>query len=469
MKTLRAIYFLLAVLLAFSLFVGCDNGTTNGNYDFIDVPVNPPFEYIPVDPIAPPYANIPTLDNYDAIFMGEDHSNRENFGVYLNTMKYYYSPGIRDFAFEDGYSNILLLQYYLENGNEECLELYFSFLKQATNAYVQERYDFYKDVYIWNSTLRQKIRLHGFDVEHQYSRGAPEAAIYLYILRKYSKIEGIPGLSTPGTIAELIDDFKNNRARYSSLSVDDMKVFERIIAYAEQGMNFYANGGATLSGEMVREPYMINNFRQILNETGGRKIFAIMGWIHADQKGTDTGGPPVGFTMASRLKNEIRIASVVLRQQVDTDRFQYNIPINENLKTTPYNSTYDGDWPFQPGSGYSGHLPSITLLVAGITGDDYNNGIPEKTVFNMGYRFIYYFRASDSKGDWKQMVHTMSRGEDKYNYPWNFTDRFLGHANIETVEGYYTLGSPGTWQMEWYILDAAGNKSNVITRTITVN
>jgi len=119
------------------------------------------------------------------------------------------------------------------------------------------------------------------------------------------------------------------------------------------------------------------------------------------------------------------------------------------------------------GSGVS-HSPVITKFVVGIRLIDSDNGIPEKTVFNKGDEFHYGFTASDSKGDWKRMVHTIKNGGQSYDMSWDFTDKFIGAATIGT-NGGYVLGNSGTHEMTWYILDQAGNKSNVITRTVTVN
>jgi len=118
-----------------------------------------------------------------------------------------------------------------------------------------------------------------------------------------------------------------------------------LINNIEQGINFYATEHSSNGLSVLREQYMIGNFREILNNTRGRKIFATMGGFHASLDG----GSSIGFTMASVLKNEIRIASIVLRQQADTSRWQYIIRINENLKTTPFNSTYTGNWPWSTG------------------------------------------------------------------------------------------------------------------------
>jgi hypothetical protein len=59
-----------------------------------------------------------------------------------------------------------------------------------------------------------------------------------------------------------------------------------------------------------------------------------------------------------------------------------------------------------------------------------------------------------------------------WDFPGNFFPGWVDSANnvnIGTVAGYYTLGTSGTYELTWYILDKSGNKSQVITRTITVN
>jgi hypothetical protein len=112
--------------------------------------------------------------------------------------------------------------------------------------------------------------------------------------------------------------------------------------------------------------------------------------------------------------------------------------------------------------------PVIRQFVVGIMLVDYNNGMQEKTVFKKGDHFYYGFLASDPEGDWKRMVHTVKVGGKEYDQSWDFTNEYIGGKNIGT-NGGYNLGSSGTWEMTWYILDQAGNKSNVIKRTVTVN
>jgi hypothetical protein len=143
----------------------------------------------------------------------------------------------------------LLVQHYIDTGNEECLEVIMRNLR-GTPAYNQERYNFYKELYRWNSTLKQKIKVHGFDIEHQDS--SAQAAIYFFILKNHPQIEGIPGITTPGYIQDFVNDFKNNKGRYSGIKADDLRLYEKIITNIEQGLNYYAPAARD---DALREQY----------------------------------------------------------------------------------------------------------------------------------------------------------------------------------------------------------------------
>ena len=330
MKSKMFSTFVLFFLLSFVFFSGCDNGLTdNGLTDN-------------VAPIDPPYANIPDVNSYRAIFVGESHDNREIYNVYPRLMRYYYSLGVRDFAFELGYGSVLLVQHYIDTGNEECLQVLFRNLK-GSMAYNQEYFYFFKELHKWNSSLKDKIKLHSFDVEHQFE--SARAAMWFIVFKKYKRIDGIPAISVPGNSRDLVMDFKNNRSRYSSLSPEDIILLERIILSVEQSINYYDNRSSPSVSDSMREQYMIDNFREIIRNTENRKVFATMGWNHASLNGQGDGASR-GYSMASILKSEISIGSIVLRQQADPNRWQYTIWINENLKTTPFNSTYAGNWPY---------------------------------------------------------------------------------------------------------------------------
>ena len=147
---------------------------------------------------------------------------------------------------------------------------------------------------------------------------------------------------------------------------------------------------------------------------------------------------------------------------------QQGMPENFVLTIVNNTFTYNGRTYTKSGSS-NPDAPVITKFVVGITLADSDAGKPEKTVFNKGDQFLYGFQASDSKGDWKRMVHTVKIGGQSYDLSVDFPDRFIGNTNIGTNIGPHNLSDSGTYEMTWYILDQAGNKSNVITRTVTVN
>ena len=94
-------------------------------------------------------------------------------------------------------------------------------------------------------------------------------------------------------------------------------------------------------------------------------------------------------------------------------------------------------------SGNNPDAPVITKLVVGIRLSDSDAGKPEKTVFNKDDQFIYGFRAIDSKGDWKKMVHTIKFGDQTYDASWDFPNDFIGSVNIGNNAGGIDLAVQG--------------------------
>jgi len=303
--------------LIISLFSGCASSTKEQNPDFI---------------------NIPELHNYDVIFIGEDHFNSENFDVQLRLMKHYYVEGIRDFAFEAGYADALFIQHYITTGNKECLEFLFR-ANRRTPGCSEEALEFYKNIYKWNSKLKDKIKIHGFDVEHKPVIGI--AAIYFFILKNYREYKDIP-LETSSERRQFIQNYKSGKLRLSNLLTEDSKLFERIMLGIEQAENIYSVGEINSS---LREKYIIENFRAIRKISKNQKVFAIMGAWHAALPGFIMGTAQP--CLANALKNEIRIASVFLGTTRFIRVWPYSIPIDDTLKVSPYESPYTGNWPYK--------------------------------------------------------------------------------------------------------------------------
>jgi len=304
----------LFLFLVILLFSGCTSSAKNKNKAFI---------------------NIPDINNYDAIFIGENHTHSENFHVQIRLMKHYYAQGVRDFAFEAGYADTLFFQHYIDTGDEECLEFLFR-ANMGTFGCSREAFDFYRELYKWNSGLGEKIKFHGFDVEQKPVTGI--AAIWFFVLRNYEQYKNIP-LATSQDRLNFIQNYNYNTHRYSELDAKDKYLLERIMMGIGQAVQVYLNN---YYNEALRAQYMTDNFSEILSENKDRKIFAIMGSWHAASTGFVRNTP----SMANALKDEIRIASVSIGQTGYKEIWPYIIPINTKRKVTPFTSAYKGNWPY---------------------------------------------------------------------------------------------------------------------------
>ncbi|MCL2833054.1 MAG: hypothetical protein FWD78_07785 [Treponema sp.] len=308
----------------------------------------------------------PDLKNYDVIFIGENHISSQNFGIELGLMQYYYSLGVRDFALECSFSDALFFQYYFDTGDEDCYEFInrYSAAKRIT-IFNKGKAEFYKKIYQWNSTLEEKIRVHGFDIEHD-PYGAGVDALWFFILKNYDQIEGIPLFSgdgiwqRAGNWYRLIEDFRTNQARYSNISAPDMELMKKIIANVEQGL-LANNWNFKLSQKenqkriaILREQFMAENFRKIREDTGDAKVFAIMGYNHSALNGkaiytvNESQFPSVSTSepsMAAVLKNEMNIASIVLRTFGNSSKWPFIVKIKGWQLSEPNKSVYKGKWP----------------------------------------------------------------------------------------------------------------------------
>jgi len=303
----------------------------------------------------------PDLAYYDAVFVGENHFSAQIYENELDLMKYYYSLGIRDFAFECSFGEALFFQYYFESGDEECLEYLTRFPAGGRISYQNvERGNFYRSIYQWNSGLEDKITIHGFDIEYD-SYGTGAASIWFFILRKYDPIEGIPVITAEGNAYNLIDDFRNNWERYSALSSEDMELFGEILVSIEQGElsnswnQKFSKLGNLKKSALLREQFMALNFRSILRNTQGRKVLAIMGYFHSSLTGkticplNERQFPYVFLDepcMANVLKDEIKIASIVLRTTKNPEKWPYFIRIHGWKLAEPKKTRYKGNWPY---------------------------------------------------------------------------------------------------------------------------
>ena len=102
------------------------------------------------------------------IFTGEYHALQKDDLFRMKLIKYLQEEiGLNYYLAEMGYSSAYFFNKYLESGDEEILKKVFLNLK-GTQGFNKDDYNFFKDLYEFNKTLREedKIKIVGIDIEH---------------------------------------------------------------------------------------------------------------------------------------------------------------------------------------------------------------------------------------------------------------------------------------------------------------
>jgi|GEM_PF-4561979 len=106
----------------------------------------------------------------ETVFLiGEFHGSRQNFENRWRLLKYLHrKQGIRYYLDEGGYSHSILVNRYLESGDEYHLHTMFSSLR-GTAGYTRGAWEFWRKVRAYNRTrsAERQIRCVGADMEHQ--------------------------------------------------------------------------------------------------------------------------------------------------------------------------------------------------------------------------------------------------------------------------------------------------------------
>ena len=224
------------------------------------------------------------VDNYKVFLTGETHTMTKSyefkkiFFSYLNK-----KAGVKNIIEETGFCSGLLLNRYLQTGNEKDLEFYMEQIK-GTLGYNKEMYEFYKWLYEYNLQLDEenKITIYGIDIEHQ-------------------PLTAIRGISTlidtkkkvPQSLKQSIEYVKKNnqnamlylKQAYDKNKKDCEEYFgDNFIIFENCVKNLYP----VENGSDMRDKVMMNNFSFIYSLNKDEKFFGQLGSEHIYQDYMDS-------------------------------------------------------------------------------------------------------------------------------------------------------------------------------------
>lgn len=231
-----------------------------------------------------------SVDNYEVFLTGETHTMakskafKKEFFSYLNK-----NAGVKIIIEETGFCSGLLINRYLQTGNEKDLDFYMQQLK-GSMAYNNEKYEFYKWLYEYNLQLEEedKITIYGIDIEYQPSTAI--SGISTLIDRKKVVPQSLE------QAIKYVDKNNNEASLYLKMAYDnnkeDCKEYfgDNFILFENCIKNLYSNE----TGNDMRDKVMMDNFSFIYSLNKDEKFFGQLGsehiyqdYINSDHKSSD--------------------------------------------------------------------------------------------------------------------------------------------------------------------------------------
>ena len=362
------------------------------------------------------------LDPYlkdNAVFLtGESHGVAINTRLSVEFLKYFNRrANVRYYLCEIGYSNGILLNDFLETGDEAILKKLYEPLK-GTFGWNRQEYEKWKEIYEYNCKLPagKKITIVGIDIEHQFENAIwglysllpgkePPSAIkplieklkYIYKAvsenRKDVELDDILQFSN-----ELKDSFKRYQDVYEAYLADSLFDFQIINDNMLKANEAYAAGDSSIKDEFnrIRDTSMYENFVKVYSHLPKGKYYGQFGNSHIYQR-------PMGTTnwLAYLLdKAESPVAEKVLSITYIYDNCTFLNKSESGRYAVDNLTTYSyGDGLLQP------YLQS-DLVMFGLTGKNspFEKSMkwysiekkPEAGVLTDYYQFILYIRGSQA-------------------------------------------------------------------------
>lgn len=237
--------------------------------------------------------NFPDIDQYDVFLSGEEHTIVQ--GQYLNRglLQYFHEKaGVRIHLVEIGFGAGILLQEYLDTGDQELLD----FCMQAvvgTQAHNKEYEEFWQWLYEYNQGFPEdeRILIFGVDIDHQLVTARKGLQILTEKSGDPNKslIPVVKEIALKGMQLELFKEFKEaievNPQGFQEFFGENLPFVEQLISSIESCLLFYEGGkDYAKQDHEARESAMMDRFLFVYNLYEGEKFYGHFGGAHIVRK-----------------------------------------------------------------------------------------------------------------------------------------------------------------------------------------
>lgn len=189
-------------------------------------------------------------EEYQVFLAGENHGVEEDYETQKRLIEYLYThEGVRYLIFERSVSEGIILEKYIQTGEEELLTDYMNSIA-GTAGYTQGEYQFFKWLYQYNMSLPEGERLHMFGLDLEFQQDMTIKALQM--------------LDTNGEV----------EAYYG----EKWKWVERILKNEEKYFQHISEGASAES--QLRDNNMAENFWFVYDQFPEGKFFGQFGAFH---------------------------------------------------------------------------------------------------------------------------------------------------------------------------------------------
>lgn len=230
----------------------------------------------------------------------ESHGVSVNQKLEFEFLKYFKEKAnINYYLQETAFSTSMLLNKYLETGNEDILKQVFKPL-EGTFAWTKEKYNLWKNIYRFNQSLpeRERIIVLGFDIEHQLENAfwylntiIPEKEVpkdikpYILRIKSIHQNKEYDNREIKDFVHKLKNNIDKNEKIYQDFFDQDFfgfqlvnnNVINRYKAYQKKNNEW----------NITRDKMMYDNFLKIYSRYSDGKYYGQWGLNHAFQKKQD--------------------------------------------------------------------------------------------------------------------------------------------------------------------------------------
>ena len=232
------------------------------------------------------------LDKAEIILIGEAHGIGCNQKIEMKFLKYLYEKyGVRYYLCELPHSVCIKMNEFLESGNTDILDEFFNNSK-GTNAYTEENYQKWIELYEFNKTLSDadKIKVVGVESELQPEYGMDIITELLPLDKELplAIADMIKQLTKKSYGCEDIEymlyEMEINESIWKAYMGEDILFHIRhILRNMKTGYFIYAENNTSQEQYMIRDQAMYKNFVELSTYNGQGKYFGQFGVDHVYQ------------------------------------------------------------------------------------------------------------------------------------------------------------------------------------------